>query len=131
MDWRFSPIRALNVVLPYLPPLTEQHFLDVRNLKQSSQQAEDALSQGIDNCKKVLAERIAFDITAVASTNHEARMAATMENLQAVEGYVNQADNLRQHILQQMSKVLTTRESAWGLLALGEYFHRLRALSSP
>jgi len=29
-----------------------------------------------------------------------------------------------------MAKILTTRQSARGLLALGEYLHRLRALSS-
>lgn len=41
-----------------------------------------------------------------------------------------QADHLRQETLQQMSRILTTRQAARGLLALGEYFQRLRALSS-
>lgn len=41
-----------------------------------------------------------------------------------------QADHLRQETLQQMSRILTTRQAARGLLALGEYFHRLRALST-
>lgn len=41
-----------------------------------------------------------------------------------------QADHLRQQTLRQMSHLLTTRQAARGLLALGEYFHRLRALSS-
>ncbi|KAL0699841.1 hypothetical protein Bca4012_055963 [Brassica carinata] len=111
------------VVLSYLLPLTEQQLLDVGNLKQSSQQAQDSLSQGIDKLKKVSAERIAFDITFVSSTNHEARMAATMENLQAVECNVNQADDLRHEVLQQMNKILTIREATWGLLALEEYHH--------
>lgn len=43
---------------------------------------------------------------------------------------LEQADHLRKQTLQQMSKILTTRQAARGLLALGEYFHRLRALSS-
>lgn len=44
--------------------------------------------------------------------------------------FLKQADHLRQQTLQQMSRILTTRQAARGLLALGEYFHRLRALSS-
>ena len=40
-----------------------------------------------------------------------------------------QADHLRQTTLQQMHKILTTRQAARGLLALGDYFQRLRALS--
>lgn len=41
-----------------------------------------------------------------------------------------QADNLRQQTLQQMHRILTTRQAARGLLAMGDYFARLRALSS-
>lgn len=41
-----------------------------------------------------------------------------------------QADHLRQETLQQMAHILTTRQAARGLLALGEYIQRLRALSS-
>jgi transcription factor TGA len=41
-----------------------------------------------------------------------------------------QADHLRQETLQNMHKILTTRQAARGLLALGDYFQRLRALSS-
>jgi transcription factor TGA len=41
-----------------------------------------------------------------------------------------QADHLRLMTLQQMHKILTTRQAARGLLALGDYFQRLRTLSS-
>lgn len=41
-----------------------------------------------------------------------------------------QADHLRLTTLQQMHKILTTRQAARGLLALGDYFQRLRTLSS-
>ncbi|KAH0640019.1 hypothetical protein KY290_037309 [Solanum tuberosum] len=40
------------------------------------------------------------------------------------------ADNLRQQTLQQMHHILTTRQSARALLAITDYFSRLRALSS-
>ena len=41
-----------------------------------------------------------------------------------------QADHLRQQTLLHMSRVLTTTQAAQGLLIMGEYFHRLRTLSS-
>ncbi|XP_033137044.1 transcription factor TGA3 isoform X1 [Brassica rapa] len=126
----FRPSELLNVVMPYIEPLTDQQLLEVRNLQQSSQQAEEALSQGLDKLQQGLVENIAVDIRVVESANHGAQMASAMENLQALEGFVNQADHLRKQTLQQMSKILTTRQAARGLLALGEYFHRLRALSS-
>ncbi|XP_019083430.1 PREDICTED: transcription factor TGA7-like isoform X2 [Camelina sativa] len=125
----FRPSELLNVVMPYLQPLTDQQILEVRNLQQSSQQAEDALSQGIDKLQQSLAESIVVDAV-IESTDYPAHMAAAIENLQALEGFVTQADHLRQQTLQQMAKILTTRQSARGLLALGEYLHRLRALSS-
>jgi transcription factor TGA len=40
-----------------------------------------------------------------------------------------QADNLRHTALHQMHKILTTQQAARGLLALGDYFQRLCALS--
>ncbi|XP_024008610.1 transcription factor TGA3 isoform X2 [Eutrema salsugineum] len=126
----FRPSELLNVVMPYVEPLTDQQILEVRNLQQSSQQAEEALSQGLDKLQQGLVESIAGEIRVVESVNHGAHMASAMENLQALEGFVNQADHLRHQTLQQMSKILTTRQAARGLLALGEYFHRLRALSS-
>ena len=49
---------------------------------------------------------------------------------QYMDGCVRQADNLRQQTLQQMHRVLTTHQAARGLLAMGDYFSRLRALSS-
>ena len=41
-----------------------------------------------------------------------------------------QADHLRQQTLLHMSRILSTHQAARGLLALGEYFHRLRTLCS-
>ncbi|ESQ27327.1 hypothetical protein EUTSA_v10018715mg [Eutrema salsugineum] len=126
----FRPSELLNVVMPYLQPLTDQQILEVRNLQQSSQQAEDALSQGIDKLQQSLAESIVIDAVIESTDYPPPHMAAAIENLQALEGFVNQADHLRQQTLQQMAKILTTRQAARGLLALGEYLHRLRALSS-
>ncbi|PPD97984.1 hypothetical protein GOBAR_DD04981 [Gossypium barbadense] len=57
-------------------------------------------------------------------------VAMAMEKLEALVCFVNQADHLRQETLQQMSHILTTRQAARGLLALGEYIQRLQDLST-
>ena len=44
--------------------------------------------------------------------------------------FIYQADNMRQQTLQHMHRILTTRQSARALLAINDYFSRLRALSS-
>ncbi|XP_009617448.1 TGACG-sequence-specific DNA-binding protein TGA-1A-like [Nicotiana tomentosiformis] len=124
----FRPSELLKVLTPNVEPLTEQQLRDVCNLMQSCQQAEDALSQGMVKLHQILAEAVA------AGTLGDGiilpKMAATIENLEALVRFVNQADHLRQETLLQMSCILTPQQSAQGLLALGEYFKRLRALSS-
>ncbi|KAG6776038.1 hypothetical protein NC652_014141 [Populus alba x Populus x berolinensis] len=123
----FRPSELLNVLMPQLEPLTDQQLADVCNLRQSSQQAEDALTQGIDKLQQTLSQSIVADIMGVGGYGQNAD---AIEKLEALEGFVNQADHLRQQTLQHMSRILTMRQAARGLLALGEYFHRLRALSS-
>ncbi|KAL5844179.1 hypothetical protein ACOSQ4_010137 [Xanthoceras sorbifolium] len=124
----FRPSELLNILIPHLEPLTDQQLADVGNLQQSSRQAEDALTQGMDKLQETLAQSIATDQWSQGI--YQSEMAATVEKLEAVEGFVNQADHLRQQTMQQMSRILTIRQAARALLALGEYFYRLRALSS-
>ncbi|KAF3440436.1 hypothetical protein FNV43_RR18720 [Rhamnella rubrinervis] len=125
----FRPSELLKVLVPQLDPLTEQQLFDVCNLKQSCQQAEDALSQGMEKLQQTLAETVAAG--QLGEGSYAPQMGTTaMERLEALVTFVTQADHLRQETLQQMSRILTTRQAARGLLALGEYFQRLRALSS-
>lgn len=123
----FRPSELLKVLSPQLCPLTEQQSLDVYSLQQSAQQAEDALSQGMDKLQQILAETLAEPYF---SGGYMAQMATAIKKLEDLVSFVNQADHVRQQALQQMLRILTTRQAARGLLALGEYFHRLRALSS-
>ncbi|KAL4310618.1 hypothetical protein GQ457_01G027710 [Hibiscus cannabinus] len=123
----FRPSELLNVVMSHIEPLTDQQQLEVCHLRQSAQQAEDALSQGIDKLQHNLAQNVASDFS---WGNYRAQMAVATDVLEALEGFVNQADHLREQTLLQMVRVLTTHQAARALLALGEYFHRLRALSS-
>ncbi|XP_023637287.1 transcription factor TGA4 isoform X2 [Capsella rubella] len=118
----FRPSELLKVLLPHFDPLTDQQLLDVCNLKQSCQQAEDALSQGMEKLQHTLAESVAAG--RLGEGSYTPQMTCAMERLEAL------ADHLRHETLQQMHRILTTRQAARGLLALGEYFQRLRALSS-
>ncbi|KAF5191267.1 Transcription factor tga4 [Thalictrum thalictroides] len=114
------------VLTPQLDLLTEQQTIDVCNLQQTAQQAEDALSQGMDKLQLTLAETLAADTFA---GGYMSQMATAMGKLEALISFVDQADHLRELALQQMYHILTTRQAARGLLALGDYFQRLRALS--
>ncbi|KAL9263913.1 Transcription factor TGA4-like protein [Drosera capensis] len=124
----FRPSELLKVLLPQLEPFTDQQLLDVYNLTQSCQQAEDAFSQGMDKLQQNLAEAVAAGRFGEGS--FAPQMTDAIERLEALVSFLDQADHLRKEALQQMHRILTTRQAARGLLALGEYFQRLRALSS-
>ncbi|GAB4848657.1 Transcription factor tga4 [Ancistrocladus abbreviatus] len=124
----FRPSELLKVLLPQLDPLTEKQVTDVCNLEQSCQQVEDALSQGMDKLRQILAEAIGAALLDEGS--YIPQLTNAMEKLEALVSFADRADHLRQETLQQLYCILTTRQAARGLLALGEYFQRLRALSS-
>ncbi|XP_061337428.1 transcription factor TGA4-like [Gastrolobium bilobum] len=124
----FRPSELLKVLVPLIEPLTEQQRLDVYNLTQSCQQAEDALSQGMDKLRQALADSVAAG--QLVEGSYIPQMASAMENLEALASFLIEADHLRHETLKQMSRILTIRQAARCLLALGEYFQRLRALSS-
>ncbi|ESR45669.1 hypothetical protein CICLE_v100010812mg [Citrus x clementina] len=117
-----------------LEPLTEQQLVGIGNLQQSSQQAEDALSQGMEALQQSLAETLSSGSLGSSGSgnvaNYMGQMAMAMGKLGTLEGFIRQADNLRQQTLQQMHRILTTRQSARALLAIHDYFSRLRAPSS-
>nr|ANS71554.1 bZIP protein 10 [Lonicera japonica] len=123
----FRPSELLKVLVQHLD-LLDQQLLEVCNLKQSCQQAEDALSQGMDKLQQILSETVASG--KLCEGMYNPREGNALENLEALVCFVTQADHLRQETLQQMSRILTIRQAAQGLLALGEYCHRLRALTS-
>ncbi|KAL6651474.1 hypothetical protein ACP70R_010399 [Stipagrostis hirtigluma subsp. patula] len=125
----FRPSEVLKILSPLLHPLTDQQLVAVCNLQQSSTQAEDALSQGMEKLQQTLGETLTAPDTFGSSDAYMLHMANAVEKLKALASFVNQADHLRHTTLQQMHKILTTRQAARGLLALGDYFQRLRALS--
>ncbi|XP_015890910.1 transcription factor TGA4 [Ziziphus jujuba] len=125
----FRPSELLKVLVPQLDPLTDKQLTDVYNLVKSCQQAEDALSQGMDKLQQGLAKAVADG--ELGEGSYAPQMGTTaMKKLDDLVTFVAQADHLRQETLRNVSELLTTRQTARGLLTLGEYFQRLRALSS-
>ncbi|XP_062215783.1 transcription factor TGA2.2 isoform X1 [Phragmites australis] len=130
----FRSSELLKLLANQLEPLTEQQLLGLSNLQQSSQQAEDALSQGMEALQQSLAETLAGSLGPSGSSgnvaNYMGQMAMAMGKLGTLENFLRQADNLRQQTLHQMQRILTIRQAAKALLAIHDYFSRLRALSS-
>lgn len=78
------------VLLPQIEPLTDQQHLDVSNLQHSSQQAEDALSQGIDKLQQSLYHAMAAD--PMSGDNFRTQMGAAVEKLDELESFVSQVN---------------------------------------
>ncbi|KAH9316000.1 hypothetical protein KI387_024627, partial [Taxus chinensis] len=128
----FRPSELLKILIPHLEPLTEQQLLGIVNLQHSSQEAEDALSHGLQALEQSLADTLASGSLGSSGNvaNYMGQMAVAMGKLGTMENFVHQGDNLRQQTLQQMHRILTTRQAARALLAISDYFSCLRALSS-
>ncbi|TVU19605.1 hypothetical protein EJB05_35764 [Eragrostis curvula] len=110
----FRPSEILKMLIPQLDPLTEQQLLGMCNLQQSSEQAEEALVQGLQQLQQSLADAVGAgplnDGASVA--NYTGLMALALDRLDSVESFYRQADNLRQQALHHMRRILTTRQTA-------------------
>ncbi|KAL6522419.1 bZIP transcription factor tga10 [Orobanche minor] len=156
----FRPSELIKIILSQVEPLTEQQLLAICGLQQSTHEAEEALSQGLDALNQSISETITSDSLSLAPNmnNYMSQMAVAINKLSTLEGFVRQivpegqiigrvqrtrlklrevadgsncqADNLRHQTLHRLHQILTTHQSARCFLAIAEYFHRLRALSS-
>ncbi|ONK67058.1 uncharacterized protein A4U43_C06F15230 [Asparagus officinalis] len=131
----FRSSELLKILAGQLEPLTDQQLMGICNLQQSSQQAEDALSQGMEALQQSLLDTLAAAAPRQSAgsdnvANYMDQMAVAMGKLGTLENFLRQADLLRQQTLHQMHRILTTRQAARALLAISDYFSRLRALSS-
>ncbi|XP_040993260.1 transcription factor TGA9-like isoform X2 [Juglans microcarpa x Juglans regia] len=123
----FRPSDLIKTLIGQLDPLTEQQLVGIYRLQQSTQQAEEALSQGQEQLQQSLIETIAAAGPVIDGMQ---QMVVALGKLSNLEGFVRQADNLRQQTLHQLRHVLTIRQAARCFLVIGEYYGRLRALSS-
>lgn len=130
----FRSSELLKILVNHLEPLTEQQVMGICNLQQSSQQAEDALSQGMEALQQSLVDTLSSDCLAPSPSgivaDYMAQMAVAMGKLATLENFVHQADLLRLQTLQQMHRILTTRQAARALIVIHDHTTRLRALSS-
>ncbi|XP_043717279.1 transcription factor TGA2.2-like [Telopea speciosissima] len=130
----FRSSELLKILGSHLEPLTDQQVMGICNLQQSCQQAEDALSQGMEALQQSIAETLSSGSLAPSGNGNVAdymgQMALAMGKLATLENFLHQADLLRQQTIQQMYRILTTRQAARALLAINDYLSRLRALSS-
>lgn len=122
----FRPSELIKMLIAQLDPLTEQQIVGIYSLQHSSQQAEEALSQGLEQLQQSLIDTIASG--SINDGMHH--MAIALGKLTNLEGFVRQADNLRQQTLHQLRRILTVRQAARCFLVIAEYYGRLRALSS-
>uniref|UniRef100_M1CHW3 BZip protein AtbZip21 n=1 Tax=Solanum tuberosum TaxID=4113 RepID=M1CHW3_SOLTU len=122
----FRPSDLIKMLIAQLDPLTQQQIVGIYSLQQSSQQAEEALSQALEQLKQSLIETIATG--SVNDGMHH--MAIALGKLANLESFVYQADNLRQQTIHQLHRILTIRQAARCFMMIGEYYGRLRALSS-
>uniref|UniRef100_A0A0D9V818 DOG1 domain-containing protein n=1 Tax=Leersia perrieri TaxID=77586 RepID=A0A0D9V818_9ORYZ len=137
----FRPSDLLKILIQQLDPLTEQQMLGIYNLQQSSEQAEEALGQGLQQLHQSLADTVAagtLNNDGPGVPNYMSLMAIALDKLANLESFYQQvtnlvnvqADNLRQQTLHQLHRILTTRQAARCFLSIGEYYRRLRALSN-
>ncbi|KAH6819408.1 bZIP transcription factor family protein [Perilla frutescens var. frutescens] len=128
----FRPSELIKVILSAIEPLTEQQMVGIYGLQQSTHEAEEALSHGLEALNQSLSETITSDCLTVPPNmnTYMAQMSIAINKLSTLEGFVRQADNLRHQTLHRLHQLLTTRQAARCFLAIAEYFHRLRALSS-
>ncbi|KAJ9177931.1 hypothetical protein P3X46_009859 [Hevea brasiliensis] len=122
----FRPSELIKMLTSQLDPLTQQQLMGIYSLQHSSQQAEEALSQGLEQLQQSLIDTIATGPV----IDGMQQMAVALGKLANLEGFVRQADNLRQQTLHQLRRILTVRQAARCFLVIGEYYGRLRALSS-
>ncbi|XP_058734936.1 transcription factor TGA9-like [Vicia villosa] len=122
----FKPSELITMLTQQLEPLAEQQIVGIMELRQSSHQAEEALSQGHEQLHHCIVDTIAGGPV----IDGVQQMVAAMARISNLEGFVHQADNLRQQTLHQLCRILTVRQAARCFIVIGEYYGRLRALSS-
>lgn len=77
-----------------LEPMTERQVMGINSLQQTSQQAEDALSQGMESLQQSLADTLSSGTLGSSSSDNVAsymgQMAMAMGQLGTVEGFIRQ-----------------------------------------
>lgn len=124
----FRPSDVIKVMLKHVEPLSEAQLLGIYNLQQGVQETEEALNQGMESLQHSLSDTVAAP--EVSAGNFMGHMSLALNKIASMEAIVRQADSLRQQTLQKLHQTLTIRQAARCLVAIADYFHRLRAIST-
>lgn len=79
---------CLQIVVPKLENLNDQQIASVNNLRLSSQQAEDALSIGLEKLQQSMINNIQADPLDFGNYGFQ-MAAAAIEKVEALESFVN------------------------------------------
>ena len=82
----------MQIIVGQVEPLTEQQILGICALQQSTQENEDALSQGLEALNQSLSDTIASESLSCPPNmaNYMSQMAVAMNKLSTLEGFVRQ-----------------------------------------
>ncbi|KAI3750200.1 hypothetical protein L2E82_20829 [Cichorium intybus] len=88
----FRPSELIKIILGQIEPLTEQQLMAICEVQQATQEAEEALSQGLDALNQSLSDTIASDALSSPTNmaNYMGQMAAAMNKLSTLESFVLQ-----------------------------------------
>ncbi|KAF9624665.1 hypothetical protein IFM89_012842 [Coptis chinensis] len=89
----FCPSELIKILMPQLDPLMEQQLMGICNLQQSSNQAEEALSQGLEQLHQSLVDTISSGSLNDGANvdDYMGQMAISLGKLSNLEGFVHQS----------------------------------------
>lgn len=89
---------GIQIVRSHLEPLTDQQLMGIYNLQQSSLQAEDALTQGMDALQQSLSETLSSTSLGPTGSGNVAdymgQMAIAMGKLATLENFLHQVSHV-------------------------------------
>lgn len=113
---------AMQILIPQLDPLTEQQLLGICNLQQSSEQAEEALAQGLNQLHQSLADTIAVGTLndGANAPNYMSLMAVALEKLASLESFYQQVVTIFTPLLHFVTASHRLCYSCW--IMIGKHF---------
>lgn len=87
---------CFQIIVSQVEGLTEQQIASCTKLRQSSQQAEDAFSQGLEKLQQNLVLNTAADAFNIGSFGFQ--VTPVMDKIEALEGFVSQVSYKRHNI---------------------------------
>ena len=124
----FRPTEFIKVMLKQVESLSEGQLLGIYNLQRWVQETEESLNHTMGTLQHSLSDTIASP--EAAGGNFMGHMSLALNKISSMEAIVRQADGLRQQTLHKLHGMLTVRQTGCCFVAIADYFHRLRAVST-